>query len=192
MEEHGQLRRLKVASADPADAGALRAFSSRCRPTEISLISLRSVLESRRPFVVEHVTPEYIESVAQGPEHLQALRATGRHVAHRGAARCCGEQALGVLVFGSSNPSSRVRAGRSSLGRSAGGPRRGGHRECASLSSFGRGHAAPRSGARRRGPRPAESALHDPDAGIGSRASRSRTRTAFAKPARPSTAPRPA
>ena len=38
---------------------------------------MRSVIESKRPVVVEQVTLEYIESLAQGPAHLQALLATG-------------------------------------------------------------------------------------------------------------------
>ena len=36
---------------------------------------LRAVIETKQPLVIEHVTPEQLESVAQGPEHLQALRA---------------------------------------------------------------------------------------------------------------------
>ena len=38
---------------------------------------MRSVIESKRPIVVEQVTLQYIESLAQGPGHLQALLATG-------------------------------------------------------------------------------------------------------------------
>ncbi len=38
---------------------------------------MRSVIESKRPIVVEQVTLQYIESLGQGPAHLQALLATG-------------------------------------------------------------------------------------------------------------------
>ena len=72
----GNLRRLKVASADPAKA-ALCAVLEQMPPDRDLPHLMRSVIESKRPVVVEHVTSEYIESLAQGPEHLQALLATG-------------------------------------------------------------------------------------------------------------------
>ena len=76
MEEHGQLRRLKVASADPAMA-ALCLVLEHMPPDRDLPHLIRSVIESKRPLVVEHVTLPYVESMAQGPEHLQALLATG-------------------------------------------------------------------------------------------------------------------
>ena len=89
MEEQGQLRRLKVASADPAKA-ALCVVLEQMPPDRDLPHLMRSVIESKRPMVVEHVTSEYLESLAQGPEHLQALLATGITVAHRGAALAAG------------------------------------------------------------------------------------------------------
>ena len=103
MDEHGRLRRLKVASADPAKA-ALCAVLEQMPPDRDLPHLIRSVIESERPILIEHVTSEYLESFAQRPEHLQALLATGVTsliavpLVMRG-------QPLGVLVFGSSTPS---------------------------------------------------------------------------------------
>jgi signal transduction histidine kinase len=67
---------------------------------------LRAVLDTKQPLLVEHVTSEQLESFAQGPEHLQALRAVSpaslmalpllRH-----------ERLLGILAFISSTGSRR-------------------------------------------------------------------------------------
>ena len=76
MDEEGQLSRLKVASADPAQA-ALCAVLEQMPPDRDLPHLMRSVIESKRPIVVEQVTLQYIESLAQGPGHLQALLATG-------------------------------------------------------------------------------------------------------------------
>jgi PAS domain S-box-containing protein len=74
--EQGRLSRLKVACADPRQT-ALCAFLEEM-PFDRDLPHLmRSVVESKKPILVKHVTPEYIESLAQGPGHLQALLATG-------------------------------------------------------------------------------------------------------------------
>ena len=103
MDEHGRLSRLKVASADPAKA-ALCAVLEQMPPNRDLPNFVRSVSEGGRPIVIEHVTSEWVESFAQGPEHLQALLATGVMsliavpLVMRG-------QPLGVLVFGSSTPS---------------------------------------------------------------------------------------
>jgi PAS domain S-box-containing protein len=103
MEEDGRLKRLKVASADPSKAELCRVLEG--LPPDRGLHHLvRSVVESQRPEVVEHVTRPYLESVAQGPEHLQALLATGitSFVAVPMVAR---GQSLGALFLGSSTPS---------------------------------------------------------------------------------------
>jgi PAS domain S-box-containing protein len=102
-DEHGQLRRLKVASADPAGA-ALCAVLEQMPPDRGLPHVLRTVIESKQPVVNEHVTPEYLESIAQGPAHLQALQAMGLTslivvpLLLRG-------QALGAMALGSSTPS---------------------------------------------------------------------------------------
>ncbi|HEX7794976.1 MAG TPA: PAS domain S-box protein, partial [Vicinamibacterales bacterium] len=103
MEKNGRIRRLKVASADPARAPLCRLLED--MPPDRDLPHLmRSVVESRRPQVVEHVTPRYLVSLAQGPEHLQALVATGV-TSFVVVPLLSAGQALGALFLGSSTPS---------------------------------------------------------------------------------------
>jgi signal transduction histidine kinase len=64
----------------------------------------RSVIESKRPIVVEHVTLPYIESIAQGPGHLQALLATGV-TSFVAVPLLMRGQPLGALFLGSSTRS---------------------------------------------------------------------------------------
>jgi signal transduction histidine kinase len=103
VDEHGNLSRLTVASADPAKA-ALCAVLEQMPPDRDLPHLMRSVVESKRPVLIEHVTSEYIESLTQGPEHLQALLATGlkSFVAVPLLVR---GRPLGALFFGSSTPS---------------------------------------------------------------------------------------
>ena len=95
--------RVKVASADPAKA-ALCTILEQMPPDRDLPHLMRSVIESKRSLVIEHVTSEYIESLAQGPEHLQALVELGltslvaMPLLMRG-------QTLGGVVFASSTPS---------------------------------------------------------------------------------------
>ncbi|HEY5414184.1 MAG TPA: PAS domain S-box protein [Gemmatimonadaceae bacterium] len=102
MEEHGHIRRLRVASADPGNA-ALCALLERMPPNRDLPHPTRAVVDSRRSVVIERVTPQYLESVAQGPEHLRALRATG-FTSLIAVPLLMRGQLLGVLMFGSSNP----------------------------------------------------------------------------------------
>ena len=76
MDEEGRLSRLKVASADPDRAALCEVLEQMPRDRDLPHI-MRSVIESKRPIVVEQVTSRYIESLGQGPGHLQALLATG-------------------------------------------------------------------------------------------------------------------
>jgi PAS domain S-box-containing protein len=73
-EASGDLRRLKVVSADPrkaAVAAHLERFPlDRSRPH-----LLQPVVEQREPLLLRHVTDEDIEAAAQTPEHLASLRA---------------------------------------------------------------------------------------------------------------------
>jgi PAS domain S-box-containing protein len=103
MDEQGQLSRLKVASADP-DQAALCTVLEQMPPDRDLPHLMRSVIESKRPIVVEHVTLQYIESLAQTPEHLQALLATGTTSLVAVPLLMRG-QPLGALVFTSSTPS---------------------------------------------------------------------------------------
>jgi PAS domain S-box-containing protein len=103
VDEHGNLSRLKVASADPAKA-ALCAVLEQMPPDRDLPHLMRSVVESKRPVLIEHVTPEYIESLTQGPEHLQALLAT-RLKSFVAVPLLVRGRPLGALFFGSSTPS---------------------------------------------------------------------------------------
>jgi PAS domain S-box-containing protein len=103
MDEQGRLSRLKVASADP-DQASLCAVLEQMPPDRDLPHLMQSVIESKRPVVVEHVTLEYIESLAQGPEHLQALLATGTTSLVAVPLLMRG-QPLGALVFTSSSMS---------------------------------------------------------------------------------------
>jgi hypothetical protein len=76
INEEGQLSRLKVASADPAKA-ALCGVLEQMPPDRDLPHVMRSLIESKRPIVVEQVTLQYVESLVQAPGHLQALLATG-------------------------------------------------------------------------------------------------------------------
>jgi PAS domain S-box-containing protein len=76
INEEGQLSRLKVATADP-DQTALCTVLEEMPPDRDLPHLMQSVIESKRPVVVEQVTLQYIESLAQAPGHLQALLATG-------------------------------------------------------------------------------------------------------------------
>jgi PAS domain S-box-containing protein len=76
MDEEGRLSRRKVASADP-DQAALCSVLEQMPPDRDLPHLLQSVIESKRPILVEQVTRPYIESHARGPRHLQALLATG-------------------------------------------------------------------------------------------------------------------
>src|SRR6185436_1443421 len=76
VEEHEHLRRLKVAGANPANAALCASLEQspidRNRPDLV-----RALVEKREPLLIEHVSSEHLESIAQGPEHLQALRSLG-------------------------------------------------------------------------------------------------------------------
>jgi PAS domain S-box-containing protein len=103
MDENGRLTRLCLASADPAKA-AVRAALEQTPPSQARPDVAWSVIEGGRALLVEHVTPEFFESMAQGPEHLKALLATGVTSLMAVPLEMRG-QTLGVLVFGSSTPS---------------------------------------------------------------------------------------
>src|SRR5262245_47825253 len=100
MDEEGQLSRLKVASADP-DQAAVCAVLEQLPPDRDLPHLMRSVIESKRPVVVEQVTLQYIESLGRGPGHLQALLATGV-TSFVAVPLLMRGQALGALFLGSS------------------------------------------------------------------------------------------
>ncbi len=103
LEEHGQLRRLKVASADPANAALCLVLEHMPPDRELPHL-VRSVIESKQSLVVEHVTSPYVEALAQGPEHLRALLATEVTSFILVPLQLRG-QSLGAMFFGCSTPS---------------------------------------------------------------------------------------
>jgi PAS domain S-box-containing protein len=74
VEQHEQLGRLKVVSGDPSKSELCAALEQVPIDRERPYL-LRAVVDTKQPLLVEHVTSEHLESVSQGPEHLQALRA---------------------------------------------------------------------------------------------------------------------
>ena len=74
VDEHEHIRRLKVASRDPSKADLCACLEQmpidRDRP-----YLLRGVFDTKQSLLIEYVNSEQLESFAQGPGHLQALRA---------------------------------------------------------------------------------------------------------------------
>jgi len=103
IDEHAQIRRLKVASANPANT-ALCAVLEQMPPDRDLPHLMRSVTETKRPVVVEEVTPQYLDSLAQGPKHLQAMLATGI-LSFVAVPLLLRGQSLGAMLLGSSTPS---------------------------------------------------------------------------------------
>jgi PAS domain S-box-containing protein len=102
LDEYGHFRRIKVATADP-DKAALSAVLERITPDRTRPDAIRSVLATRQPLVVEHMTPQFLEAMAQGPEHLQALLAMGL-TSFMAVPLLMRGQPLGILMLGSSTP----------------------------------------------------------------------------------------
>ena len=103
VEDNEQVRRLKVVSADPTNAALCTRLEGvpirRDRPH-----LLRRVIEAKKPLLVAHVTPDYLESVAQSSDHLEALQAV-RPLSLMGVALLRHSEILGTLAFVSSTPS---------------------------------------------------------------------------------------
>jgi PAS domain S-box-containing protein len=103
MEEHEHLGRLKVTSANPANAAVCARLEQvgidRNRPYLV-----RPVIEARQPLLVEHVTSEFLESVSESPEHLQALRSVSPRSLVAVPLLMRG-QLFGTIAFVSSTPS---------------------------------------------------------------------------------------
>ena len=79
MRSEGQLyERLAVAHSDPVKAQLIRDLYARTPPPrEEGLDPVRDVIASGKPILVEHVTEDLVERVAQSPEHLQMIRTLG-------------------------------------------------------------------------------------------------------------------
>ena len=109
VEEQKNLRRLKVACADPTNA-ALRACVEQFRIDRNRSHLVRSVIEETRPLLLEHVSGEFLESIAQSPEHLQILRSMSP-VSLMVVPLLMHGQSLGAIVLISSTPSRIYRVG---------------------------------------------------------------------------------
>jgi len=103
LEEHENLRRLKVTSADPANA-ALCAHLERVAIDRNRPYLVGPVIEKRQSLLIERVSSEQLESLAQGPEHLQALRSISPRSLMAVPLLMRGH-ILGTIVFVSSTPS---------------------------------------------------------------------------------------
>ena len=105
VEGDDRPRRLKVISADASEASlAEPAGAAAARSASPHLAG--PVLETRRPFLVERMTPEKLESFAQSEEHLRILRAIDPR-SMMGLPLLVRGELLGVLVLISSTPSRR-------------------------------------------------------------------------------------
>jgi PAS domain S-box-containing protein len=103
IEDDEQVKRLKVVGADPTKVAlALQLERISLDLSRPSLIQL--VVASRRPAVIERMTPQELESLAQSAEHLRLLRTVGPR-SMMALPLLIREQLLGALVFISSNPS---------------------------------------------------------------------------------------
>jgi PAS domain S-box-containing protein len=102
MEEQAQLRRLKVVSADPANAALCDQLEhmplDRDRPYLI-----RSVVETRQSLLMERISPEQLKWGAQGAEHLRVLIAIDP-VSLMALPLLMRGELLGTLTFISSTP----------------------------------------------------------------------------------------
>jgi PAS domain S-box-containing protein len=103
MEEHEHSRRVKVISADPTKTALCTHLEQlRIDPNRPYLV--RAVSETKQPLLMAHISADHLESVAQGPEHLEALRAVSPRSLMAVPLLIRG-QLLGTLVFVSSTPS---------------------------------------------------------------------------------------
>jgi len=103
LAEHENPRRLKVATANTANA-ALRARLERWPIERNRPYLVRPGVEQREPLLIEHVRSGHLASLAQGPEHLQALRFLGPRSLMAVPLLLRG-QFLGTIAFVSSTPS---------------------------------------------------------------------------------------
>src|SRR5262245_1153098 len=103
IEEHENLRRVKVASANAANAAVCAHLEQwpidRNRPYLV-----RAFVEKRQPLLIEHVALSTLKSFAQGPEHLQALRSISPRSLMAVPLLMRG-QLLGTIALVSSTPS---------------------------------------------------------------------------------------
>jgi signal transduction histidine kinase len=105
VEEEGQARKRRVVHRDPARMQLAAAFEQlsveRGGPSVTS-----QVLETRRPMLRSEVSAEFLQSVAQGPEHLELLRQL-HPTSFMGFPLLARGRLLGALLLVSSDPRCR-------------------------------------------------------------------------------------
>lgn len=102
-EASGDLRRLKVVSADPRKA-AVAAHLERFPLDRSRPYLLQPVVEKHEALLLRHVTDEDVEAAAQTPEHLESLRAI-EAVSMLSVPLLLRGELLGTLTFVSTKPS---------------------------------------------------------------------------------------
>ena len=109
VEEHEPAWRRKMVSRDPSKIDACVAMEQlpidRQRP-----YLFRSVVDTRKPMLIESVSPDSLTPTTQGPAHLQALRAVNP-TSLMAVPLVRQGQLLGVLAFISSSAARRYRQG---------------------------------------------------------------------------------
>jgi PAS domain S-box-containing protein len=108
VEDAGSARRLKVVSARPDRAAVCTQFERLPLDRRLPHLAL-PVLETRRPYLIESVTPAQLASFAQSEEHLRILRAIDPR-SIMGVPLVIHGRIVGVLILISSSSSRRYRA----------------------------------------------------------------------------------
>jgi PAS domain S-box-containing protein len=108
VEQGDRTTRLKVVSADARQASVAARFERLPLDRRRSHL-VAAVLETKRPFLVERMTPEGLASLSQSAEHLELLRAIDPRSMMAVPLLIRGEL-LGVLVFISSSSGRLYRA----------------------------------------------------------------------------------
>jgi PAS domain S-box-containing protein len=86
VDAQGRIKRHNVSCRDPNNAWIAAVLvrvqlDSRLPIDQLQASPSRTVLQSRRPALLEHVTPQQVETLAVNDEHLAALRAMHAHSA---------------------------------------------------------------------------------------------------------------
>lgn len=103
--EDGDVRRLRVVHADPTKADVCAALEQvRIQRGGRSIIA--EALTSQKPVLVSEVTPEYLMSIAESPEHHRLLRELQPR-SFLVVPLIARDRAVGTLALGSSRPSRR-------------------------------------------------------------------------------------
>jgi PAS domain S-box-containing protein len=101
IEDDARVRRLTVAHADPAHAGACETLAK--RSTDPRHLLIRSALETKQPQLLDEISTDLLEASAQDEAHLRVLR----ELAPRSALvvpLLSGDRVLGALILASSRP----------------------------------------------------------------------------------------